>query len=135
MKKENSRCSTLYTLRKDHKECEDMVKGPPVRPVCDVSDSYGHKLSFFISRILKEVTNEAATVCGSTEDMLAAVKCANESGKIGPNTVVGSLDVKALYPSLDLDFTIETVAEEFHISQVKIEGVDYEEFENLRICI
>ena len=41
--------------------------------------------------------------------------------------MVGSLDVKALYPSLDQDITIETVAEEFHISQVKIEGVDYEE--------
>ena len=57
MRKENSQCSTLYTFRKDHKPCEDMFNGPPVRPLCDVSDSYGHKLSYFISRILKEVTD------------------------------------------------------------------------------
>ena len=92
-----------------------------------MSDSYGHKLSYFISRILKEVTDDEPTVCDSTEDMLAAVKNANDSGRIGPNTVVGSLDVKALYPSLDLEFTIEKVTEEFYSSKVKIEGVDYEE--------
>ena len=27
MKKENSQCASLYTFRKDHKPCEDMVKG------------------------------------------------------------------------------------------------------------
>ena len=59
--------------------------------------------------------------------MLAEIKEANDSEKIGCNTVVGSLDVKALYPSLDLDFTIDKVAEEFYESEVKIEGVDYEE--------
>ena len=122
MKKQNSRCATLY-----HKPCEDAFNGPPVRPVCDVSDSYGHKLSYFISTILKEITDDAPTVCDSTEDMLAAIKEANESGKIGENTVIGSLDVVALYPSLDLDFTIEKVAEEFHDSDVRIDGVDYEE--------
>ena len=128
MKKENSRCASLYTFRKDHKPCEDTVKGPPVRPLCDVSDSYGHKLSYFISTILKEITDDAPTVCDSTEDMLAAIKEANASGKIGENTVFGSLDVVALYPSLDLDFTIEKVAEKFHNSEVTIDGVDYKEF-------
>ena len=48
-------------FRKDHKVCEDQEKGPPVRPLCDVSDSYGHKLSFFISNILKEVTDKEET--------------------------------------------------------------------------
>ena len=127
MRKENSRCASLYTFRKDHKPCEDMVKGPPVRPLCDVSDSYGHKLSYFISTILKEITDDAPTVCESTEDMMAAIKSANDSGKIGKDTVVGSLDVVALYPSLDLDFTIEKVTEEFFESKVEIDGVDYEE--------
>ena len=72
------------------------------------------------------MTDDEPTVCDSTEDMLAVVKNANDSGRIVPNTVVGSLDVKALYPSLDLEFTIEKVTEEFYSSKVKIEGVDYE---------
>ena len=35
--------------------------------------------------------------------------------------------MKALYPSLDLEFTIEKAAEEFYNSDVKIEGADNEE--------
>jgi hypothetical protein len=77
--------------------------------------------------VLKEITDKEPTVCDSTEDMIAEIREANNSGRIGRRTVVGSLDVKALYPSLDLDFTIEKVTEEFHRSEVKIEGVDYEE--------
>ena len=127
MKTENSKSSTLYMFRKDHKQCEDDNKGPPVRPLCDVSDSYGHKLSYFASNILKEVTDKEPTVCDSTEDMLAGVREANESGKISEGTVIGSLDVKALYPSLDLDHTIEIAAEEFRRSDVEIEGVNNEE--------
>ena len=127
MKTENSKASTLYMYRKDHKPHEDREKGPPVRPLCDVSDSYGHKLSYFVSNILKEVTDKEPTVCDSTEDMMANIKEANDSRKIKKGTVIGSLDVKALYPSLDLDFTIEKAAEEFHESGVEIEGIDYEE--------
>ena len=98
-----------------------------VRPLCDVSDSYGHKLSYFLSNILKEVTDKEPTVCDSTEHMLAGIRQANESGRIQEGTVIGSLDVKALYPSLDLDHTIETAAEEFKKSDVEIEGIDEEE--------
>ena len=127
MQSEGSQFATLYTYRKDHKPCEDRIKGPPVRPLCDVSDSYGHRLTHFISVILKEISDKEPTMCDSTEDMLAAIKEANETGKINENTVVGSLDVKALYPSLDLDFTIDVVADEFFHSDVKIDGVDYEE--------
>ena len=41
--------------------------------------------------------------------------------------MIGSLDVKALYPSLDLDHTIEIAAEEFRKSDIEIEGIDDEE--------
>ena len=40
---------------------------------------------------------------------------------------LGSADVKALYPSLDIDFTIEKVCDIFFESDVRGEGVDYEE--------
>ena len=41
--------------------------------------------------------------------------------------MIGSLDMKALYPSLDLDHTIETAAEEFRRSEVEVEGIDNDE--------
>ena len=41
--------------------------------------------------------------------------------------VVGSADVKALYPSLDIDFTVDKVCEVFDDSDVKIEGIDTDE--------
>ena len=121
----NNQISTLYTYRKDHKVYEDKIKGPPVRPLCDVSDSNAHKLSYLISSILKEVCDDEPTICDSTEDMLAAIQDVNESGKVTRNSVVGSMDVKALYPSLELDFAIEVVCDEFYRSQIKIKGVDY----------
>ena len=40
---------------------------------------------------------------------------------------MGSLDVKALYPSLDLDHTIGKATEEFYKSDIEIEGIDDEE--------
>ena len=104
----------MYRFKKDDKQDKDSVKGPPVRPLCDVSDSYGHKLSFFISNILKEVTDKVKIVCDSTEDMLAIIQQVNSSERVKDDSaVIRSLDVKALYPSLDLDHTIETAAEEF----------------------
>ena len=50
----------------------------------------------------------------------------NEYGN-NKKLVTGSMDVKALYPSLDIDFTTDIVCEEFFNSEVKIENVDYAE--------
>ena len=40
---------------------------------------------------------------------------------------VGSADVKALYPSLDIDFSINKVCEVFHASKVRVVGLNVEE--------
>ena len=107
----NSKPATLYIYRKDHKKFEDRIKGPPVRPLCDVNDSYGHKLSHFLCNILKEISDEQETICDSTEDMIAAIKNTNEKRKLNENSVIGSMDVKALYPSLDINFTIDVICD------------------------
>ena len=98
-----------------------------MRPVCDVSDSYGHKLSHFLCKILKEVNDEQETTCDSTEDMIAAIEKANVEHIDNEEKIVGSMDVKALYPSLDIGFTTEVVCEEFFNSEVKVENMDYAE--------
>ena len=37
------------------------------------------------------------------------------------------MDVEALYPSLDIDFTVEKVGELLYESDVCIKGIDYQE--------
>ena len=69
-------------------------EGPPVRPVCDISDGISHRLSYLLSNMLKEVCY-GNTVCGSTEEMLAAIEQCNLNN-ISEDFVIGSADVKAL---------------------------------------
>ena len=58
--------------------------------------------------------------------MIAQIEEANTNA-LPKDVIIGSLDVKALYPSLDLSFTIEKVCTMFRESEVVFEGVDYEE--------
>ena len=57
--------------------------------------------------------------------MLATINQVNEEEM--EEVIVGSADVKALYPSLNIDETIKIMAEMFKVSQVEISGVDYKE--------
>ena len=59
--------------------------------------------------------------------MLASFQKINEDGGVPMNTIILSTDVKALYPSLDIDFTADIVSDMFAESSVTIEGIDYEE--------
>ena len=99
------------SLRKDHKKSvvrleqqEDGTvvnydEGPPVRPVCDVSDGVSHKLSYLLSNIVDEICN-GDTVCNSTEEMLSSIEECNRRG-IEEGDVIGSADVKSLYPKIN----------------------------------
>ena len=65
-----------------------------------------YRMSHFISTILQPVIQEAKHPCHSTEDMLSRVKRINETVDLS-NCIIGSMDVKALYPSIDIDFAVE----------------------------
>ena len=137
MQSKNNDASCLYSLRKDHKvslhkeevhpdgTVTTSEQGPPLRPVCDISDGISHRLSYLLSHILEGVCS-GETVCNSTEEMLAAIEKCNNSG-IDEDDVLGSADVKALYPSIPVEDAVVIVAEEFQKKQIKIEGIDYEE--------
>ena len=62
----------------------------------------------------------------STEGLLAEVERINDGG-IEDGYFVGSADVEALYPSLDVDFTVEKVCEVFMGSSMNIKGINYKE--------
>ena len=76
--------------------------------------------------ILNEVWKEVESVCLNTEELLAEVKMVNDQ-RTTENIVVGPADVKALYPRLDIPFTVNKVCEVFHTSGVKVAGVDHGE--------
>ena len=116
----------LYSLRKDHKEYDDEVKGPPTRPVCGATTAYNGKLSYLLSQILEVVWKEPETVCLSTEEMLAEFDKFNSKG-IEEKVSIGSADVKALYPSIDIEFAVEKVGEMMEKSPLSIEGVNEKE--------
>ena len=117
----------LYTLRKDHKPVEDEALGPPTRPVCGGSAAYNHKMSHLLGFFLRPVWQGKDTVCTSTEEMIAAIEQANSSGKVDHTCTLGSLDVKSLYPSLDVEFVSEKVGEMFLSSVVNVPELDCKE--------
>jgi hypothetical protein len=62
------------------------------------------------------------TVCMSTEEMIAEIDRVNLL--VGERKIVlGSMDVKALYPSLDVDFTIARTCDVIRESDFKFEGL------------
>ena len=122
----NCPLAPLYTLRKDHKATKDPIAGPPVRPVCGAVQSFNQHLSHLMSLILTKVWKDKTSVCMSTEEMLAEIRRVNEL-KLKDNVIVGSADVKSLYPSLDIEFTVEKACELLEESEVRIEGIDVDE--------
>ena len=126
MKSRNNPPAPLSILRKDHKRYEDEVIGPPGRPVCGGDVSYNRRLSHLISVLLTDVYRDEKTVCSSTEELLAEVGRLNDEG-LDELDIVGSMDVIALYPSLDIDFTIQKVCEVLYESPVRYEGLNVKE--------
>lgn len=96
--------------------------------LCGVNSSANDKMSNLFSIILSEVwkRDEGGSICMNKEEMAAEIDRVNREHQC-TNMIVGSTDVKALYPSLDVDFTIDKVCEVFINSPIVISGVDYNE--------
>ena len=105
---DNSGLAPIYVLRKDHKPFDVTVGGPPGIPVCGASAGYNANLSHHISTIIRPVWKRDSNVCTSTEEMMAAIQDVNKRDMYS-NTVLGSTDVSALYPSIDVDFAARIV--------------------------
>ena len=125
---ENNEIPPLYGLRKDHKAVPagEEEKGPPQRPVCGAVVASNYSLSHFISTILQPVIQQEKHPCHSTEDMLSRVREVNETVDL-ENCTIGSMDVKALYPSIDIDFATEKCVEMLTKSSTSFENVNTDE--------
>ena len=120
----------LYGLRKDHKVTNDARKGPPVRPVCGANQAPNSRLSNFLSRIVNDYADKAEieTECRSGEEMKAAFEAYNEKEKaVREQCCVISMDVKALYPSMEWSEIMTAVREMVENSSEEIENVNWYE--------
>ena len=122
----NSAYATLSNLRKDHKPSPDPILGPPGRPLCGANVAFNRRLSHILSILLVDSVENEETECGNTEELIAEFERMNING-VSEEFIIGSMDVKAMYPSLDIPLTVEKVCEVFQNSDVEIKGVDYHE--------
>ena len=76
--------------------------------------------------LLKPIWKKDENACTNTEELLAAIRKINKE-ETEEDMIVGSLDVKALYPNLDIKKTAEVAAETFYESDFEVEGVDWRE--------
>ena len=126
LKSKKSEVALLSNMRKDHKVNTDPVIGPPGRPLCTGNVGFNYRLSHLLCLFIQDLTEGETTECENTEELIAEFTRVNNVGFEDP-LILGSLDVKALYPSLDIPHTIEEVCEIFKSSCIKIEGIDYDE--------
>ena len=82
-----------------------------------------------LSLILNELAKQfdEGTECRSTEEMIAEMEEKVNSRNDITELFVGSTDVKALYPSLLAEGTTDIIEEVFMQSELKVEGVDWNE--------
>ena len=129
----HSEMPPLYGLRKDHKLHADVEVGPPTRPVCGAVVSSNYRVSHFLSSILRPLIKQAPTVCESTEDMLSRIKECNEQCELG-SSVVGSMDAIALYPSIDIEFSVSVCVQLIAESDMEFSSTDVDEL-GLFLCL
>eukprot|EP00794_Sanderia_malayensis_P016493 gene16493-18133_t len=116
----------LYGLRKDHKACIDQEKGPPTRPVCGANVSSNYRISHFLSMVIRPFFKESVEVCESTEDLLSRIKECNKHQDLS-RSIIGSMDVVALYPSIDIDFSTKKCQEMIEESDMEFRNVNVRE--------
>ena len=126
----NTPAPPMYGLRKDHKSFEDEQEGPPVRPVCGANDAPNSRLSHILSRIINDYCEDAKinTECKSSEEMRAAFEEFNGKDEgVRKKCKILSMDVKALYPSMDWEEIVLALREMIEESEREIEDVDWHE--------
>ena len=84
------------------------------------------QLSYFLLHfpILKPLIKDPPTICDSTEDLLSGVDYCNTSTDLN-GYIIRSMDVEALYPSIDISFACENCEELLNDSDLEFANVDY----------
>ena len=118
----------LVLQQKDHKAIKDGI--PAVRPVCEASRTINQRMSDMLTDVLQaEYATGHTTEAISTEDFLSKIEGMNHRIRKGEidseNLTIGSLDVAALYPSIDTKQASRICRDRLMASEMKIEGLNY----------
>ena len=123
--------AVLYSLRKDHKPIEEgqEVRGPKTRPVCGCRDCGTKRISYLLCQILRPLISESKTQCSSTQELLSAIDALNENENtlVEENWIVGSLDIEALFPSLDVAVCAEIAGRVLFESTIEFRNLQWKE--------
>ena len=119
---------TTSGLRKDNRKVKEgqEEKGPPIRPICHASTAPNNVLSPMLVPIIRAVAEEAdKRAVASTEEIIANIKKINErererGGEARRKMRIGSMDSKALYPSLSREWVRRIIFEKMKESKVRV---------------
>ena len=124
----------LAMMPKDHKSMVGSV--PAVRPVCLCTSSINLRASDILSEVLTPIAREEGKniESESTEESIYYVDKANkeireelERGIVSDtDIIIGSMDVEALYPSIQVNRSASIVSEMVQESEIVFENVDYD---------
>jgi hypothetical protein len=130
-----SKIPTLDIMLKDHKGGDNL----PARPVCRSSNSpngvLGDIVSDYLEILANEKANENGTEVRSTEEMCAKLVEVNkkiraekrarggrsEDDEDEVDKVIGSMDVAALYPSINIERSMEIIEKNIIESKLKVD--------------
>ena len=74
------------------------------------------------------MVSESKTRCESTEDLISAIEELNNGETpVDKNWIVGSLDIEALYPSLDVAICAEIAGNELYASAIQFNNLQWKE--------
>ena len=118
----------FYCLRKDHKPVEvgKEEEGPKTRPVCGANDCQTRRLSYILCLILRELIPYHKYECDATDVLLNSFEMLNET-PVNPKWCVGSLDVTALYPSLDMKNCVKVIGARLYNSEMVFQNLQWKE--------
>ena len=118
----------MYCLRKDHKPIEpgQEDEGPKTRPVCGANDCQTRRLSYILCLILKELIPDQESEINASDELLRSIEIVNE-GNVEPDWIVGSLDVAALYPSLDIPICAKVISDKLFNSELTFLNLNWKE--------
>ena len=144
---------TLAGLRKDHKPCDDQEKGPPLRQVCQArvapNGALGNLLSQVVKGLALDLGKRQGTDSLSSEEVCAAIRVTNNSLRDRRHNarpkvrtrrqrikegryVLASMDVSALYPSIQWDTTCKEVKLACQDSEIDLQ--DFNWHEEQQVC-
>jgi uncharacterized protein YktA (UPF0223 family) len=128
MRSSNNALAPFYCLRKDHKKVEEghETEGPKTRPLCGATDCLTRRTSFLLSKLLVEIIPPKETQCKSTQELLQDIEQLNKE-TVDKDWIVCSLDVEALYPSLDIQECAKVIEDELIRTEFEVEGLKWTE--------